>query len=76
MCGSDWCLTAGSTDASAARVDRPVGRIVLARPAKLNALNRALLEELADGADWFDDQPEVKVVVVAGEGTASRPDST
>jgi enoyl-CoA hydratase/carnithine racemase len=49
-------------------VDGPVGRIVLARPEKLNALNRALLEELAGAAAWFDDQPDVKVVVISGEG--------
>jgi enoyl-CoA hydratase/carnithine racemase len=52
------------------QVDGPIGRIVLARPAKLNALNRALLEELAGAAAWFDEQPGVKVVVVAGEGTS------
>ena len=51
-------------------VDGSIGRIVLARPAKLNALNRALLEELAAAAAWFDEQPEVKVVVVSGEGTS------
>jgi len=47
-----------------------VGRITLARPEKLNALNRATLEELAVAATWFDRQSTVKVVVVAGEGTA------
>jgi enoyl-CoA hydratase/carnithine racemase len=49
-------------------VDGPLGRIVLARPRKLNALNRALLEELAGAAEWFDEQPDVKVVVISGEG--------
>ena len=47
-----------------------VGRIELARPAKLNALNRALLEELARAAAWFDAQPTVKVVAISGEGAA------
>jgi enoyl-CoA hydratase/carnithine racemase len=47
-----------------------VGRIVLARPEKLNALNRALLEELAQAAAWFDAQASVKVVVISGEGKA------
>jgi enoyl-CoA hydratase/carnithine racemase len=51
-------------------VDGPVGRIVLARPEKLNALNRALLEELAEAAAWFDAQANVKVVVISGEGKA------
>ena len=51
-------------------VDAAVGRLVLARPAKLNALNRALLEEIARAATWFDEQPDVKVVVISGEGRA------
>jgi enoyl-CoA hydratase/carnithine racemase len=51
-------------------VDGPVGRITLARPDKLNALNRAALEELGAAARWFDAQPDVGVVVVAGEGRA------
>nr|MDQ3294643.1 enoyl-CoA hydratase-related protein [Actinomycetota bacterium] len=59
-------------DFTAIRVegDEPVGRITLARPAKLNALSRAVLEELAAAAAWFDERPDVKVVVVAGEGRA------
>ena len=52
------------------QVDGAVGGIVLARPAKLNALNRGLLEELAETAAWFDEQADVKVVVVSGEGTS------
>ena len=51
-------------------VDGAVGRIVLARPEKLNALNRSVLEDLARAAAWFDDQPDVKVVVISGEGKA------
>jgi enoyl-CoA hydratase/carnithine racemase len=59
-------------DAAHLRVglDGSVGRIVLARPAKLNALNRALLEELARAAAWFDQQSNAKVVVISGEGKA------
>ncbi len=51
-------------------VDGRVGRIVLARPDKLNALSRSVLEGLVDAARWFDEQPDVHVVVVAGEGRA------
>src|SRR3954469_15726975 len=47
-----------------------VGSIVLDRPAKLNAMSRAMLQELVDAAGWFDAQREVKVVVVRGEGRA------
>jgi enoyl-CoA hydratase/carnithine racemase len=48
--------------------DGAIGRITLARPEKLNALNRAVLEGLAEAAVWFDARPEVKVVIIAGEG--------
>ena len=51
-------------------VDGAIGRLTLARPDKLNALSRAVLEGLADAARWFDEQEAVKVVVVAGEGRA------
>lgn len=47
-----------------------IGRITLARPGKLNALSIAVLEGLAAAASWFDERPEVKVVVVAGEGAS------
>jgi enoyl-CoA hydratase/carnithine racemase len=49
-------------------VDGPVGRLVLDRPERLNALSRATLIELADAARWFDDQRTVTAVVVRGEG--------
>jgi enoyl-CoA hydratase/carnithine racemase len=44
--------------------------MLLDRPAKLNALSGALLEELIEAANWFDAQPEVKSVVVRGAGRA------
>lgn len=47
-----------------------VGRITLDRPAKRNALSRAVLEGLAAAAAWFDERPEVKVVVVTGAGSS------
>ncbi len=56
------------TTAIRLRHDGAIGRITLARPEKLNALSRAALEELAEGAAWFDELPTVKVVVVNGEG--------
>jgi enoyl-CoA hydratase/carnithine racemase len=61
----------GTSDVVVRReVDGRVGRITLTRPDKLNALSRAVLEELAAAARWFDERPEVPVVVVAGEGRA------
>jgi enoyl-CoA hydratase/carnithine racemase len=47
-----------------------IGTLALDRPEKLNALSRRMLEELIGAAHWFDAQPEVKVVVVSGEGRA------
>ena len=51
-------------------VEGPIGRLSLARPAKLNPLGTPALFELAQAARWFDEQPSVKVVVVAGQGRA------
>lgn len=50
--------------------DGTVGRIWLNRPARLNALSTQVLEELAAAARWFDSQPAVRVVIVAGRGKA------
>jgi enoyl-CoA hydratase/carnithine racemase len=57
-------------EAISVSVEGAVGRITLSRPAKLNSLSRAVLEELAGAAAWFDERPEVKVVVIGGEGRA------
>lgn len=46
------------------------GSITLNRPAKLNPLGTQTLTELVAAARWFDDRPEVTVVVVAGNGRA------
>lgn len=50
--------------------DGPIGRLTLQRPDKLNPLSILTLEELARAARWFDDQREVKVVIVSGAGRA------
>jgi enoyl-CoA hydratase/carnithine racemase len=50
--------------------EAPIGRLTLNRPARLNAMNRLLLREVAEAARWLDGQPDVKVVVVAGAGRA------
>jgi enoyl-CoA hydratase/carnithine racemase len=51
-------------------VDGHVGRLTLDRPERLNALSPTCLRELVEAARWFDDQLEVRVVVVAGAGRA------
>ena len=48
----------------------PLGRLTLNRPEKLNALSPAMLKELVQAARWFDAQPEIRVVIVAGAGRA------
>jgi enoyl-CoA hydratase/carnithine racemase len=51
-------------------VDKGIGRITLARPRVLNALDGRLAAELADAAARATRDPEVWVVVVTGEGRA------
>jgi 3-hydroxypropionyl-coenzyme A dehydratase len=50
------------------RVSGARGELVLNRPQKLNALDHRALVELVEAARWFDQQPDVKVVVVSGNG--------
>ena len=47
-----------------------LGRLTLNRPEKLNPLGLETLGELTDAAGWFDQRPEIKVVVVSGRGRA------
>lgn len=49
-------------------VDGAVGRIWLNRADKLNPLSTQTLQELARAAAWFNEQPEVRAVVVGGYG--------
>ncbi len=51
-------------------VDAAVGEIRLDRPEKLNAISAGMLDELVEAAAWFDRRPDVKAVVVRGEGRA------
>jgi enoyl-CoA hydratase/carnithine racemase len=48
----------------------PRGNIALNRPDKLNPLSTETLRALVDAAHWLDEQPEVKVVVLSGNGRA------
>ncbi len=47
-----------------------IGSLSLNRPAKLNALNMALMKEMVEAANWFDAQTDVRVVIVRGNGRA------
>jgi len=48
--------------------DCRIGRLTLARPERLNAMGATMLQELAGAARWFDEQREVRAVIVRGEG--------
>ena len=50
--------------------DGALGTLTLDRADKLNPLSTAALAELELAARWFDERPEVKVVIVRGAGRA------
>ena len=49
-------------------LDGPVATLALNRPDKANALSLAMWEELPKAARWLGEQPQVRVVVLRGEG--------
>ena len=49
-------------------IDGPVGRLTINRPSRLNAMSLQTQHEIIAAARWFDEHPEVKVVVVSGVG--------
>jgi enoyl-CoA hydratase/carnithine racemase len=52
----------------AVSVDGAIGRLQMARPERLNALSRQVMKDLAAASRWFDEQRDVKIVVVSGQG--------
>jgi enoyl-CoA hydratase len=50
--------------------DGSVGICTLNRPERRNALSTALLEELVVALEGFDADPEIRVIVIRGEGAA------
>ena len=53
-----------------------IGRLQLDRPDKLNPLSTQTLTEIAEAARWFDEQSEVKVVIVGGSGRSFPQEPT
>src|SRR5262245_26104924 len=49
-------------------VSGPIGRLVLNRPERLNAMSSTMLRELVEAARWFDSQSQIRVVVLSGAG--------
>lgn len=56
------------------RIDRHDGHriatLVLNRPERLNALSRELLSEIIAACRWFDEQRDITIAIVRGEGRA------
>jgi enoyl-CoA hydratase/carnithine racemase len=51
-------------------IDGAVARLTLRRPDKLNALDRAMIDALADAARTIDAGRDVRVAILSGEGKA------
>jgi enoyl-CoA hydratase/carnithine racemase len=58
------------TDHLLVEAEGPLGRLTLDRPEKLNPLSTSVLLGIESAARWFDERPEVRVVVVSGTGRA------
>lgn len=53
-----------------AEVDGVIGRLVLNRPERLNAINDALMSELLEAVAWLDGHRDLRVTVFKGAGRA------
>jgi enoyl-CoA hydratase/3-hydroxypropionyl-coenzyme A dehydratase len=53
-----------------ATVTGPIGRLVLNRPERLNAINDAVMSEMLEAVGWLDSHPELRVVIFRGTGRA------
>ena len=51
-------------------VEGTLGRLILNRPDRLNAIGATMLQELAEAARWFDEHRELRVVIMSGAGRA------
>ncbi len=49
-------------------LENGIGQITINRPSKLNALNVATIKELHDGLESLNNNPEIKVIIITGEG--------
>lgn len=45
-----------------------IGQITINRPSKLNALNVATIQELHNAFENLDENPEIRVIIITGEG--------
>ena len=49
-------------------IDNGIGQVTINRPSKLNALNKATIQELHDAFESLENNDEVRVIIVTGEG--------
>lgn len=49
-------------------IENGIGQITINRPTKLNALNVATIQELHNAFESFENNEEVKVIILTGEG--------
>ncbi len=49
-------------------IDNGIGQITINRPSKLNALNVATIQELHQALDLLNNNTEVRVIILTGEG--------
>ncbi|WP_284650929.1 enoyl-CoA hydratase/isomerase family protein [Flavobacterium terrisoli] len=49
-------------------IDNGIGQITINRPAKLNALNKATIQELHDAFEQLESNTDVRVIIITGEG--------
>src|SRR5215468_6941886 len=52
------------------KIDAGVATITMNRPDRRNAMNRAMLQGLVEHMEALDENPDVRVVVIRGEGPA------
>jgi enoyl-CoA hydratase len=48
--------------------DGKIGKIIINRPKKLNALNKETIAELHDGFDELDQDEDIRVIIITGSG--------
>lgn len=50
--------------------DAPIATLVLSRPERRNALNNTMRREIVDALQSLEDDPDVRVLIVTGDGEA------
>ncbi len=51
-------------------VKEQIAKVTMNRPDKMNAINQALWDDVNDALEYADNDPEVRVIILAGSGKA------